>query len=112
MQTNMNNLKILYTTAAGEIPTNQKAVDYYWPVIFSIERLGYLLEECSKVEKRPILSEEKLVQLLYVFEMMAIATERKQSPSIKNVPEIESFPAIQNEIIFLQKSLQMNNSEI
>lgn len=44
--------------------------------------------------------------------MMAIATERKQSPSIKNVPEIESFPAIQNEIIFLQKSLQMNNSEI
>ena len=39
---------------------------------------------------------------------MANATDRKQSLSIKNVPEIEEFPSIQNEIIALQKSLQMD----
>jgi uncharacterized membrane protein YccC len=109
MQTNIITVKTLYTTAAGEIPVDQKALDYYWPVIFSIERLGYLLENGSKVDKRPILSEEKLAQLLYVCETMAIAAGRKQSTSIKNVPEIESFPSIQNEIIHLQKSLQMIN---
>lgn len=112
MQTNIVTLKTLYTTAAGEIPVNQMALDYYWPVIFSVERLGYLLENCSKVEKRPILSEEKLAQLLYVCETMANAAGRKQSHSIKNVPEIESFPNIQNEIIHLQKSLHMNNGKI
>jgi hypothetical protein len=84
-------------------------LNYYWPVIFSVERLGYLLENCSKVEKRPILSELKLAQMLYVCETMAIAAGRKQSPSFKNVPEIESFPSIQNEITHLQKSLHMNN---
>ncbi|MEH7252728.1 FUSC family protein, partial [Neobacillus niacini] len=88
MQTNIITLKTLYTTAAGEIPVNHKALEYYWPIIFSIERLGYLLENCSKVVKRPILSEEKLAQLLYVCETMAIAAGRKQSPMIKNVPEI------------------------
>jgi uncharacterized membrane protein YccC len=109
MLTNIITLKTLYTTAAGEIPVNQKALDYYWPVLFSIERLGYLLENCSKVEKRPILSEEKLAQMLYVCETMANAARRKLPPSIKNIPEIESFPSIQNEMIHLQKSLQMNN---
>ncbi|MCG7344747.1 FUSC family protein [Sporosarcina sp. ACRSL] len=108
MQINMTNLQTLYTTAAGEIPVNQKAVNEYWPVLFSIERLGYLLRNCAKVEKRPVLSEEQLAQLLYVCETMAIAAGRQQSPSIKNVPDIESFPSIQNELIRLQNSLQMN----
>ena len=108
MQINITNLQTLYTTAAGEIPVNQKTVDDYWPVLFSIERLGYLLRNCSKVEERPILSEDKLAQLLYVCESMANAAGRQQSPSIKNVPEIELFPSIQNEITRLQKSLQMD----
>lgn len=109
MQTNIIHLKTLYTTAAGEIPVDQKALDYYWPVIFSVERLGYLLESCSKVEQRPILSEETLARILYVFETMANTAGRKQSPSIKHVPEIESFSSIQNEIMYLQKSLHMQS---
>ena len=103
MRTNLNNLKTLYDTATGEIPFNKKAVAYYWPVVFSIEHLGYLLENCSKSANRPILSDENLAQLLYVCETMAYATDRKQSLSIKNVPEIEKFPSIQNEIIGLAK---------
>jgi uncharacterized membrane protein YccC len=108
MRTNVNNLKTLYDTASGEIPVNKKALEYYWPVIFSIEHLGYLLENCSKNEYRPILPDKILSQLLYVCETMANAANRKLSPSIKNVPEIEEFPSIQNEIITLQKSLQID----
>jgi uncharacterized membrane protein YccC len=109
MRTNVNNLKTLYDTASGEIPVNKKALEYYWPVIFSIEHLGYLLENCSKNEYRPILPDKILSQLLYVCETMANAANRKLSPSIKNVPEIEEFPSIQNEIITLQKSLQIDD---
>lgn len=108
IRTNLINLKTLYDTAAGEIPVNKKALEYYWPVIFSIGQLEYLLENCSKTVKRPILSDETLAQLLYVFETTANAIDRKQSPSIKNVPVIEEFPSIQNETITLQKSLQMD----
>lgn len=108
MRTNLNNFKTLYDTAAGEIPVNKKALEYYCPVIFSLEHLGYLLENCSKRDHRPILSDKTLSQLLYVCETMANAANRKQSPSIKNVPEIEEFPSIQNEIITLQKSFQID----
>ncbi len=106
MRTNLANLKTLYNTAAGEIPVNQRALEYYWPVVFFIEQLGYLLENAAKATKRPILTDETIAGLLYVFETMANATVRKQSPSIKNVPEIEEFSSIQNQIIALQKSLQ------
>jgi uncharacterized membrane protein YccC len=105
MRTNIINLITLFTTASGEIPVNQKAVDYYWPVIFSIENLGYLLENCSKIRKRPNLSDETLSQLLYICEKMANATLRKRSTSLIRVPEIAAFPSIQNEIFSLQKSL-------
>ncbi|MFB5285219.1 FUSC family protein [Peribacillus sp. Hz7] len=108
MRTNLITLKTLYSTAAGEIPVNKKALEYYWPVIFSIEQLGYLLENGSRMDKRPILADETLAQFLYVFETMANATDRQQAPFIKKVPEIEGFPSIQQEIITLQKSLQIN----
>jgi uncharacterized membrane protein YccC len=108
MRTNIINLKTLYNTASGEIPVNKQALDYYWPIQFSIEHLGFLLENCSKTDNRPILSDERLAQILYVCETMANASNRKRSPSLISVPEIEAFPSIQKEIISLQKSLQIN----
>ena len=68
----------------------------------------YILRICSIGEKRPIPSKEQLAQILCVCDNMANAAGRKQSPSIKNLPKIESFPSIQSEIFHLQKSLQMN----
>jgi len=107
MQTNLVNLTTLYSTATGEVPINKKAVEYYWPVIFSIGQLGYLLENCSKDFNRPILSDVHLAQLLFVFENMANATDRKRAPTLKNVPDIEGYPSLQKEVIDLQKALQI-----
>jgi uncharacterized membrane protein YccC len=108
MRTNMINLKTLYTTASGEIPVNQPVLDYYWPVLFSIEHIGYLLENCAKTNNRPLLSDETLSQLLFVCENMANATNRRLSPSLKSIPDIEAFPNIQKELINLQKLLHTN----
>jgi hypothetical protein len=86
---------------------NQKALDYYWPVLYSIEQLGYLLENCSKDSQRPNLPDEILADLLFVCESMANAANRKKSPEYKNVPPIKEFPSIRNELNSLQKSLQV-----
>lgn len=105
MRTNLSNLQTLYNTASGEIPANRKALDYYWPVLFSTKHLGYLLENCSKESNRPILSDEKLAQILFAFESMANAATRNVSPKQGVIPEIEGYPSIQKEIQFLQKEL-------
>lgn len=105
MRTNLNNLKTLYDTAAGEIPKNPKALEYYWPVIFNLDHVAYLLDSCSEQQSRPVLSDETLAQLLYTCESMANAADRKISPDVKLVPEIPGWPRIQHELITLQKSL-------
>ncbi|GAB3046504.1 FUSC family protein [Virgibacillus ainsalahensis] len=109
MQTNLNNLKIVYSTALGEIPRDKKELDHLWPVIFSVEQLGYLLTNNSKREERPILNDEDLSQLLLVFEMMAKAAKLKQSPTTRYVPEIKGYPLIQKEIGDLQAALQVKD---
>ncbi len=65
MRTNIINLKTMFNTASGEIPVDRKVLDYYWPVVFSIERLGYLLENCSKINNRPILSDQTLFRIAF-----------------------------------------------
>ena len=105
MKTNLSNLKTIYSTALGEIPINKQAVGYYWPVIFCIEQLSYLLEACPKSSKCPVLSDENLAQLLLVFESMATATNHYQLPAKKYIPKIEGFSNIQKEITLLQNAL-------
>jgi uncharacterized membrane protein YccC len=106
MQTNLTNLLTVYNTALGELFSNKKRLQFFWPVIFSIEQIGHYLDSSLKYNKRPVLAEKDMAQLLYVFETMALAAEKNQLTSLKNVPEIEGFSNIRKEILDLQKALQ------
>ena len=55
------NLKTVYPTALGGIPINKKALEFLWPAISSIEQSGYLLDSIIKDSKRPVLSNENLL---------------------------------------------------
>ncbi|AXI08310.1 FUSC family protein [Oceanobacillus zhaokaii] len=105
MRINLTNLKTLYNTASGEIPIQRETLDYYWNIVFSIEHLAYLLEESSKMERRPILSDKVLAQLLYACEMMANPAGLKRPSSKKIIPKIEGYPSINKELEDLQKAI-------
>ncbi len=108
MQTNLSNLQIVYTTAIGEIPSNKRQLEYMWPVIFSIEQVGYLLESCLISARCPILSDATLSQLLLVFETMAKSAEQKAPLAKKEIPAIIDFPQLQRELSELQDALQVS----
>lgn len=105
MHTNFDNLKIIYKTALGEFPNNKSALGELWPAIFSMEQLRFHLDACLKMRNRPILPDESLAQILFVFESMASAVENKQTVVRKKVPEIQGFSKIQKEIVDLQNAL-------
>ncbi|WP_231689553.1 FUSC family protein [Bacillus sp. FJAT-27245] len=110
MHTNLVNLSTVYTTALGELSGNKKKVESFWPVIFSIEQLGFYLDAALKYEKRPVLNDEELSGLLYIFETMARAVEQNRPPTERAVPELPGFKKIRNEIIDLQVSLRFGES--
>jgi uncharacterized membrane protein YccC len=110
MLTNLNNLVSVYHTALGELQSSRQRLESTWPIIFSTEQLGYYLDASLKYYKRPVLSDSALSQLLYIFETMAMAADSNALLTIKEVPEIEGFSKIRNEIAFLQKVVHMRGA--
>ncbi|MBT2665055.1 FUSC family protein [Bacillus sp. ISL-4] len=108
MQTNMVNLLTVYNASLGEIFKNKARLESLWPVIFSIEQLGYYLNASLKSTERPVLSERELAQMLYVFETMAIAADKGRSITNKEVPKIEGYSKIRQEILDLQEALRFS----
>lgn len=105
MQTNLTNLRIVYTTALGEIPRDKGRLDLLYPTIHSIEQLGYLLDTSAKYKDRPTLADNELSQMLLVFETMAKSAEQGLAFSKRSVPAISGFNKIQTEVQRLQDSL-------
>ncbi|WP_245827640.1 FUSC family protein [Paenisporosarcina indica] len=112
MQTNLTNLKIVYTTALGEISRDKARLDLLYPAIHSIEQLGYLLDTSAKYKDRPILPDSELSQMLLVFEMMAKSAEQELEFSKKSIPEIRGFNKIQTEVHRLQDSLYASGLKV
>lgn len=112
MQTNLTNLKIMYNTALGEIPRDKARLDLYFPVIHSVEQLGYLLDSSTKFKDRPILADSDLSQMLLVFETMAKAAEQEIKFSKKEIPEIKGFYKIHTEVQHLQDSLFASGGKV
>lgn len=106
METNMANLSTVYDTAAGEIPKDKRALEYYWPIVYSLEELAFLLDKYSKFHSRPTLDDQKMARFLLIFETLANAAERKDSVIGKEIPIISEYQSLLDTIENLQNSLK------
>ena len=104
MRTNLSNLTALYEAAIGEIPKKRELIEYYWPIIYSLEKLAFLLERAIETPHRPVLPEPELASLLYLFETLANSAKFSEIEEIKKIPEIPGFHSIEREIDTLQRA--------
>ncbi|OCA85358.1 hypothetical protein A8F95_09625 [Bacillus wudalianchiensis] len=116
MRTNLNNLRTVYGTALGEIPSNIAALSLLSPAIFSMEQLGYFLENATRNGVKTALPEKETAQFLYIFETLAQSIEQQQLLKTFNIPVILKHTRIHQEIDTLQDTIililnQQQNSE-
>lgn len=104
MRTNLANLTALYDAAIGEIPQKRELIEYYWPIIYSMEKLAFLLERAIETPNRPQLPKNELASLLYLFETLANSAKFAEIEDLKEIPEIPGFHSIGREIDTLQKA--------
>lgn len=102
MRTNLANLTALYDAAIGEIPKKRELIEYYWPIIYSMEKLAFLLERAAESKVRPELSEYELATLLYLFETLANSARFDEMEAPKVIPTIPGFYSLEREIDTLQ----------
>lgn len=111
MQINMTNLRTVYTTALGELPSN-KTLDFLWPAIASLEQLSFHLSSLNQTSQSVVLEEENLSKLLYLFESMAKNMEQQQITAKNNAPLIKGYGKIKKEILNLQDALNLYQTRV
>lgn len=112
LKTNIQGLKTVYNTAAGEIPIDRSALTYYWPVVFWLEQITYFLEKTAEEKEQQVkLSDEALAQLLYSYESLANAAYREHAPANLSFPKMQGLSNLKNDMIHLQRSLQMHEEK-
>ncbi len=112
MKTNLSNLTALYTAAIGEIPKNKALIEYYWPIIYSMEKLAFLLEHAAENPNRPILTDNELAKILYLFETLANSAQFDEPTDLIKVPSIPDFYSIEREINTLQSAFSVHSPNI
>ncbi|WP_168193847.1 FUSC family protein [Lysinibacillus sp. SGAir0095] len=109
METNIRNLKTVFDTATGEIPKDKKAIEHYWPIVNSLEELGFLFDKCARLNTRPILDDEIIAHYLLIFKSIAIAADRRNHVDQRSLPKIAGFPSIVDKIEDLQLKIHRPN---
>lgn len=104
MRNNLANLSALYDAAIGEIPKKQELIEYYWPIIYAVDKLAFLLEHAAETPHRPVLTEQELASLLYLFETLANSAKFSDIEDLKPIPELPGFQSIHQEIDTLQRA--------
>lgn len=102
LKNNLANLNALYDAAIGEIPRDEKLIDYYWPIIYSVDKLAFLLEQAISREDRPALSEADSASMLFLFETLANLASFDDVGLPKEIPDIPGFYGIVKEIQHIQ----------
>lgn len=105
MQININNMLAVYRVAQGELFSKNEQLNALFPVIYTVEQLGYFLDTNMRFhEKRPVLPEKELAQLIYLFESMSLVVEKNIPRKVNWVPQV-GYPYIYAEMIRLREVL-------
>lgn len=95
------NAKWTYQNAAGELQADQKLLSHYYPALFQLEQLSYMLTRLSEKQNEKI-SRENIGLYLTAFEEIAAYFETKQGGSTILLPEIENHYRLKTAIHNLQ----------
>lgn len=110
LKNNLANLHALYDAAIGEIPRDEALIEYYWPIIYSVDKLAFLLERAIAHPERPVLTEDELASMLFVFETLANLASFDEVGPPKSTPELPGFNGIVKEIQSIQAAFYQDKS--
>ncbi|PSA90761.1 FUSC family protein [Bacillus atrophaeus] len=97
-------LRDLFDTSLGEYPKTN--IDNLWPAVAGAQHLGYFLISASNHRRHKPVSKEELNRLKELFDSMAQAALKREKPIDTEVPRVESYPRISEELSAMYQGLR------
>ncbi|HDU1387992.1 TPA: FUSC family protein [Staphylococcus pseudintermedius] len=104
LKINIENMQVMYRYAYGELLSNKKRTQYFYPAMFILEQMSFKLMQVMEIQKRMLISEETMGQYLVVFENIAKLLEQGQRPEkVVTLPEMNHYAQLRRSLMQLQE---------
>lgn len=92
----------IYNSANGELFSNKEALRYYYPTIFALEEINFMLMRAMQDKHRQRISDAQMGEFLTTFENVAKHFELQGSLDIKQLNDLPQYNYIKSAMMKLQ----------
>ena len=102
----LNNMKQIYNSANGEVFSNKRVIQYYYPSIYALEEISFMLTRALSNEKRYHINDETMGEYLLVFENIAKHFEIGSNINVQEMATLPQYMHIRTSLMSIQHNCQ------
>lgn len=98
----LNNMTQVYNAANGELFSDKTLIQNYYPSLFALEEISFMLNRAMTNEDRLTINEQLMGEYLAIFENIAKHFELNTELEIKILPDLPQYNYIQSAMMNIQ----------
>lgn len=108
----LNNMKQIYSSANGEVFSNKMVIQYYYPSIYALEEISFMLTRALSNEQRYHIDDETMGQYLLVFENIAKHFEIGSNINVEALTTLPQYMYIRTSLMSIQSNCKNARQEV
>ncbi|MCE5090250.1 FUSC family protein [Staphylococcus devriesei] len=108
----MSNMTQVYNSASEELFSNKEVIRYYYPSIFALEEINFMLMRAMQNHQRQHISDEQMGEYLVIFENIAKHFELQSSLEINTLSDLPQYNYLKSVLMKLQNNCVYTRKDI
>ena len=100
----ISNVTQIYNSANGELFSNKEAVRYYYPSIFALEEISFMLERAMNNKHRQTINDDLMGEYLVVFENIAKHFQFQADLNLRDMQPLPQYNYIRASLMNIQRN--------
>lgn len=100
----LNNMTQVYNSANGEIFSDKMVIQNYYPSIYALEEISFMLTRALSNEQRYHIDDDTMGDYLLIFENIAKHFERGNHIQLKALPDLPQYAHIKTSLLSIQNN--------
>ncbi|MCH8659393.1 FUSC family protein [Staphylococcus lugdunensis] len=108
----MSNMIQVYQSASGEIFSNREVINYYYPSIYALEEINFMLMRAMADHQRYTISDTQLGEYLVTFENIAKHFDIQSQLTLNTLSDLPQYNYIKSALMKLQNNCLAERKDI
>ena len=108
----ISNVTQIYNSANGELFNNKEAIRYYYPSIFALEEISFMLERAMNNKHRQTITDDQMGEYLVVFENIAKHFQFQSDLNVRNMSHLPQYNYMRASLMNIQRNCAEQRKDI